>query len=230
MRCGILFDFDDTLVETTVHFNSAKSRFARIMAELGFPSQEALDILNQNDINNVQKYGGFLKECFPRALVETYEYYCQKSGRDRNPALRKKIEDLGWWVFDQPAQPIRGAEKVLQRLHGKLPLFLATKGDPSVQRERVEESGLSRWFDKVYVLADKNTAAYRSIALEQRIRPPASWVIGNSMKSDINPALKAGFQCIYVHHPHTWDYEDEEPVGGHVSATCITDVIKWVGL
>lgn len=229
MRRSVLFDFDDTLVETTVHFNHAKSRFARIMANMGFPAGEALDTLNENDIKNVRLCGGFLKECFPRALGETYEHYCKAFGQDYSHALREEIEGLGWWVFDQPARPIRGAEEVLEQLHGKFPIFLATKGDPVAQKERVEESGLSRWFNKVYVLADKNIAAYRNIALEQRIRPPASWVVGNSMKSDINPALKAGFNCIYVHHPHTWDYEHEEPVGGHVSVDRITDVLKVVG-
>lgn len=229
MRSGVLFDFDDTLVETTVHFNRAKGRFARIMTGLGFPAEEALATLNQFDIRNVQLCGGFLKECFPRALGETYEHYCKISGKDYSQALRKEIEDLGWWVYEQPATPISGAEEVLGALHGRFPLFLVTKGDPVVQTDRVEKSGLSRWFEKVYVLADKNVLAYRNIASERRIRPPASWVVGNSMKSDINPALKAGFQCIYIHHPHTWDYEDEEPVGGHVSVDSINDVLKVVG-
>ena len=229
MGSAILMDFDDTLVETTVHFNRAKNRFARIMTGMGFPDEEVLETLNQFDIKNVRLYGGFLKDCFPRALGETYEHYCKAFGRDYNPVLRKEVEDLGWWVFEQPARPIQGAEEVLGRLHGRFPLLLATKGDPVVQKERVEGSGLSRWFDKVYVLIDKNMTAYRNIALEQGIRPPTSWVVGNSMKSDINPALKAGFKCIYIPHPHTWDFEDEEPVGGHVSVDCITGVLKVVG-
>lgn len=229
MRCGILFDFDDTLVETTIHFNRAKDRFAGIMAGLGFPAAEALETLNQFDIRNVQLCGGFLKECFPRALGQTYEHYCKFFGREYSRAVRKEIEDLGWWVYAQPVRQIPGAEDVLAALHGRFPLLLVTKGDPVLQRERVDKSGLSGWFEKVYVLTDKNQFTYRKIAFERQIRPPVSWMVGNSMKSDINPALKAGFQCIYVHHPHTWDYEDEEPLGGHYSVNSITDVLNVVG-
>lgn len=225
---GILFDFDDTLVETTVHFNRAKGRFARIMAGLGFPVEEALATLNKNDIKNVRKFGGFLQQCFPRAMGETYEYYCRAFGREYSRTMRKEIEDIGWWVFEQPVRPIAGAEDVLRRLYGKFPLFLATKGEQPAQEARLRESGLSRWFDRVYVLVDKNTTVYHQIALEQKIRPPVSWMVGNSMKSDINPALQAGFRCIYVHHPHTWDYEDEEPMGGHIRVESISDVAEVV--
>jgi putative hydrolase of the HAD superfamily len=113
MQCGILFDFDDTLVETTVHFNAAKEKFAGIMSSLNFPAEEALDVLNRNDIRNVRQCGGFFKECFPRALGETYEYYCRTFNRDINRALKKEIEDLGWQVYEQPAEPVKDAGTVL---------------------------------------------------------------------------------------------------------------------
>ena len=228
MRRCILIDFDDTLVETTVYFNQAKSRFATLMAGMGFPAEEALLTLNKFDIKNVQQSGGFFKDCFPRALGETYEYYCNGHGRNYCSKTRLEIEDLGWWVYQQPARPIQGAEEVLAQLAGRYPLFLATKGEPAVQNQRVEQSGLSHWFDKVYVLCEKNAAAYATIALEQKIKPPVSWVVGNSMKSDINPALQAGFNCIYIHHPHTWDFEDEEPLGGHISVDSLASILEFV--
>ncbi|OPZ75723.1 MAG: hypothetical protein BWY80_00018 [Firmicutes bacterium ADurb.Bin456] len=230
MSSGILFDFDDTLVETTVHFNRAKDRFAARMNALGFPGEEALEVLNVFDIRNVRRYGGFFKQCFPLALGETYEFYCRSNGRKCAPQQKKEMEDLGWWVFEQPVQPVEGAMEVLQRLCGVLPLFLATKGDPLVQHGRIEESGLLRYFKEIYVLVDKNSTAYRDIALEQRLKPAVSWVVGNSMKSDINPALVAGFKCIYIQHPYTWDFEDEAPLGGHISVDSLAVVPKVVGL
>ncbi len=230
MSCGILFDFDDTLVETTVHFNRAKDRFSAKMTALGFPGVEALEVLNAFDIQNVRCRGGFFKECFPLALGETYEYYCRSYGRKCVPQQKKEMENMGWWVFEQPVRPMKGAREVLRRLCGILPLFLATKGDPLVQHGRIEESGLSGYFNKVYVLVDKNSSAFRDIALEQRLKPSVSWVVGNSMKSDINPALKAGFNCIYIQHPHTWDFEDEAPLGGHVNVDSLAVVPGMVGL
>lgn len=228
MGRGILFDFDDTLVETTVYFNEAKSRFAMLMAGMGFPVEKSLATLNELDIKNVQQSGGFFKDCFPRALGETYEYYCGLYGINPCSKKQQEIENLGWSVYQQPVRPIQGAEEVLAHLAGKYPLFLATKGEPAVQSLRVEQSGLARWFEKVYVLSAKDAAAYTSIAREQGIKPPLSWVVGNSMKSDINPALQAGFNCIYIHHPHTWDFEDEEPLGGHFCVKSLENIINFV--
>jgi putative hydrolase of the HAD superfamily len=227
LRSGMLFDFDDTLVETTIYFNQAKDSFAGIMSSLGFPAVEALSTLNRFDIRNVKLYGGFYKECFPRALGETYEYYCQACGREINQKLKKEIEEMGWLVFSQPVEPVKNAAEVLEKLAGRFPLYLATRGDPEMQQERIEQSGLSHWFNKIYILAEKNEKTYRRIASEQQLSPQVSWVVGNSMKSDVNPALRAGFKSIYVYHPHTWDYEDELPVGGHVSVDSIMDIL-WV--
>ncbi|MCL6638661.1 MAG: HAD family hydrolase [Firmicutes bacterium] len=230
MSRGILFDFDDTLVETTVFFNEAKKQFAGLMENFGVPPGEALDTLNRFDIANVKKYGGFLKQCFPEALGQTYEFYCRKNGRPYSEKMRKEIEDLGWWVFAQPVRPVPGAEEVLARLKPHFPLFLATKGDPVLQLKRVGESGLESWFKNIYVLEDKNRDIYRKIAAEQKLQPKASWMVGNSMKSDINPARMAGFNCIYICHPHTWDYEDEDPVGGHVCVEALHQVPQVVQL
>jgi putative hydrolase of the HAD superfamily len=228
LQCGVLFDFDDTLVETTIHFNVAKEKFAGIMSSLNFPAGEALETLNRNDIRNVKNCGGFFKECFPRALAETYEYYCNIFRCEISYTLRKEIEDLGWQVYEQPAEPIKNAGTVLKCLHAKYPLYLATRGEPLVQKARLEQSGLAPWFKKIYVLTEKSTDAYQQIASEQRIMPQSSWVIGNSMKSDINPALKAGFKSIYIHHPHTWDYEDEDPIGGHINVESLLDVLSII--
>jgi putative hydrolase of the HAD superfamily len=225
---GVLFDFDDTLVETTIHFNHAKEKFAGIMSSLDFPAAEALETLNQIDIRNVKHCGGFFKAYFPHALGETYVYYCKHLKREINPGLRKEIEDLGWQVYDHPVKTMKNAGIVLKELHNRYPLYLATRGEPGVQKARLEQSGLACWFKKIYVLAQKDKDTYLSIAKEQKITPRYSWIVGNSMKSDINPAIKAGFNGIYIHHPHTWDYETEEPIGGHIEAESIMDVLNII--
>lgn len=210
---GIIFDFDDTLVEATVFFDRAKARFAQRMTELGFPADEALEVLNRFDIRNVIKAGGFLPECFPKALAETYEHYCAAHKSPACGMTREWMEALGWQVFKEPVEVIEGAPEVLEVLAERFPLFLATKGEPGIQLARLEESGLGQFFEQVYVMPDKTPAEYRMIAGEHGLNPVRSWVIGNSMKGDINPGILSGFSCIYVHHHHTWDFEDEPPVG-----------------
>lgn len=217
MTKAIIFDFDDTLVETTVFFDKAKEKFASKMIELGFPVSEALDTLNKFDIKNVLSCGGFLKDCFPKALVETYDYYCENFGLKKCVETSAWLEKIGWEVFDAPVILIEGAKEVVSKLADDYKLILATKGDREIQTRRLKKSGLDCYFDKVYVLPDKTVSEYYFIAKESNIKPEISWVVGNSMKGDINPALKAGFKCIHVYHHHTWDFEEEEPVGDFIS-------------
>ncbi|MFZ5643970.1 MAG: HAD hydrolase-like protein [Bacillota bacterium] len=219
---GLIFDFDDTLVETTVFFEISREKFARYMEELGFPLKDVLETLDRRDIENVKKCQGFMKECFPLAMVQTYRHFCSLENRDQDPAICKIVENIGWWVFDQKPVPVPGAIEVLDKLAGEYDLFLATKGDPSVQWQRIDESGLKKYFKNTYVLKDKNWLEYIKIANINGIDPGKSWVIGNSIKSEINPGIRAGFNCIYIPNSYTWHFEMEEPVGSYVTLKSVS--------
>ncbi|MFZ5632405.1 MAG: HAD family hydrolase [Bacillota bacterium] len=226
-RQGIIFDFDDTLVETTVFFEIARERFARLMVEMGFPLEEVLAALDQKDIENVRRCGGFLKECFPRAMVQTYRHFCDLNRSTPDPDTCRQVEDIGWWVFDQKPVAVPGAGEILAELsaRGEYDIFLATKGDPSIQWKRINDSGLKKYFKRVYVLKDKTRCQYEQIAHWQKLDAQRSWVIGNSIKSDINPGLLAGFNCIFIPNSYTWQYEMEEPLGEFVTAESLEKVL-----
>jgi putative hydrolase of the HAD superfamily len=225
---GCIFDFDDTLVETTIYYDKAKEKFAQKMDIMGYPMEEALKILNRFDISNVIKGGGFHKHCFPDALVQTYEYYCDNFGHLICDDIRQWMADLGWWVFKQPTELIDGANEVLKTLYSSMPLFLATKGDDEIQMARLEESGLRNYFRKIYIVSDKTHKEYLKIAHDNEIIPENSWIIGNSMKGDINPGIRSGFNCIHVFHHNTWDFEEEEPIGQYYSVKSLKEVPEIV--
>lgn len=215
MPRGIIWDFDDTLVSTTIFFEIAREKYARFMAGLGFPLEGVLETLNRLDIENVKRCGGFLKECFPLAMVETYRHFCSAGGTEPDPEICRRVEEMGWWVFDQKPVQLPGAAGVLEDLSssGGCRMFLATKGDPSIQWRRIEESGLKKFFSQIYVLKDKTAREYRLIARRHGLDPQRSWVVGNSIKSDINPGLAAGFNCIFIPNHYTWHFEMEDPRG-----------------
>ncbi len=216
---GIIWDFDDTLVNTTIYFEIAREKFARFMVRLGFPLDPVLETLNRLDIENVRKCGGFLKECFPNAMAQTYDHFCRLSGMEPSPEISRKVENIGWWVFDQKPAPLPGAAGVLENLRaeGLYDMFLATKGDTTVQWRRIRESGLEKYFNGIYVLKDKTSREYRMIARRHGLDPGRSWVIGNSMKSDINPGITAGFNCVFLPNPYTWNFELEDPLGDYIT-------------
>jgi putative hydrolase of the HAD superfamily len=94
-------------------------------------------------------------------------------------------------------------------------LTLCTKGNPIEQRSKVERSGLGNYFHHVRVVREKDADCYRALAAEKGRAHGECWMVGNSPKSDINPALEAGMNAVYIPHKHTWHLEHMEVPGGH---------------
>jgi putative hydrolase of the HAD superfamily len=87
--------------------------------------------------------------------------------------------------------------------------ILVTKGDPTEQRGKLERSGLEPHFSAIEVLPEKHEDAYRALAVHHACDAPTTWMIGNSPKSDINPALAAGLNAVFIPHDFTWVLEHE---------------------
>src|SRR6202140_5928756 len=85
-----------------------------------------------------------------------------------------------------------------------------TKGAVAEQSGKVERSGLKEYFAAVEIVSEKNVPTYRSVISKYGLDPDSSWMIGNSPKSDINPALAAGLNAGFVPHGATWILEHEE--------------------
>src|SRR6202043_1215897 len=89
-------------------------------------------------------------------------------------------------------------------------LLVMTKGNITEQSGKVERSGLKDYFTAVEIVAEKTTLTYQQIVAKYRLEPESTWMVGNSPKSDINPALAAGINAVFVPHGATWILEHEE--------------------
>lgn len=227
-RTGVILDFDDTLVETTIHFYQAQDEFAAEMSKIGFEKEKVIPVLEKIDIENVIKSGGFYKHCFPNAMGDTYQYFCKLIGKKVCVNTKIKLENIGWQVFEREPEDIPGAKEVVAELAKEFPLFLVTKGDQENQIKRVKQKGLYDYFQGVYVVSNCKEQELSNIINENNLEAGYSWMIGNSMKSDINPAVKQGIKGIHVVHPHTWSFEEEEPFGDYIEVDDIRQVISVI--
>ena len=89
-------------------------------------------------------------------------------------------------------------------------LILMTKGAMAEQSGKVERSGLKDYFAAIEIVGEKDLATYRSITSKYALASDSTWMVGNSPKSDINPALAAGLNAVFVPHGNTWILEHEE--------------------
>lgn len=229
VHSGLIFDGDDTLWETMPLYLRAKERFYDKMQKLGFDQREVITQFEMTDCENVQVLG-FSKERFPKSIQDTYEFFCKFYKKPFNEIEKFQIATIGQSVFTEKPNPIEGVHVVLETLRkGGFLLILATKGDPDIQKERIKDVGLSRYFDRIYIFPEKTTKELYQIVDECRLDQTGSWSIGNSIKSDINPALVIGMKAIWIPY-YTWDYEEEAPMNkdGFYKVQSIKDIPKIV--
>jgi putative hydrolase of the HAD superfamily len=117
--------------------------------------------------------------------------------------------------LEKPLELLDGVEDTIADLSERHELTLFTKGDLEEQRLKIDRSGLARYFQHAAIVKEKNVLAYRKLAEQRGFALHATWMIGNSPKSDINPSLAAGLGAVYVPHPRTWSLEKEDVPEAH---------------
>jgi putative hydrolase of the HAD superfamily len=113
-------------------------------------------------------------------------------------------------ILECPMETIAGVPETLEYLQTRHDLTLFTKGNPEEQKLKIDRSGLGRFFRHTAIVKEKDTAAYRSLVREQQFDAARTWMVGNSPKSDINPAMEAGLNAVFIPHAHTWVLEKQE--------------------
>jgi putative hydrolase of the HAD superfamily len=207
----VIFDADDTLWDTQPLYEDSKGRFFSLMEKCGFPSTEVSPAFEMRDHANVAKYA-FSKHRFPQSMRDTYIAFCASYGRRVNAKIANRALKIGQTVFQRTPTIIAGVEKALDSLaRNQVKLLLATKGDKEIQSLRVQKSGLRPYFDRIYLLQEKGIQDFKRIISKENISHPQGWSVGNSAKSDINPALAAGLNAVWVRRD-TWMYESAEVV------------------
>jgi len=203
---NLLIDADDTLWENNIYFERAIAEFISFLNHRERSPAEIREILNEVERECIVTHGYGLRS-FTHALVMTFE---QLSVEPITPALHETIHGLARTIAEQPVQILPRVSETLEYLSPRHRLILVTKGESGEQARKVERSGLKKFFRAVEIVSEKNVAAYRSILGDHQLDAQRTWMVGNSPKSDINPALGAGLNAVFVPHNDTWILEHEE--------------------
>jgi putative hydrolase of the HAD superfamily len=123
---------------------------------------------------------------------------------------RERISSFARSIAEQAIELLPGVAETLPLLAKRHRLILVTKGHAREQQRKFDRSGIHMHFTAVEIPPEKHLDAYREILNRHALTPATTWMIGNSPRSDINPALAAGLHAVYVHHPNTWVLEHDE--------------------
>jgi putative hydrolase of the HAD superfamily len=206
----LVFDGDDTLWETQPLYDKAKMRFTKLISQLGLDEKQIRSQIDEIDSAQVAIHG-FSRHRFPRSLGLALKSYEQSHEFKADIESRQKALRLGRAVFSSRAPLVHRARSSLRMLKKRFKLLLVTKGDPVVQRRRIRTSGLSRYFDSIYVVRDKTPDHLRRILKKEGAAAQEVAVVGNSLRSDIHPALKIGATAVWI-PASGWSFEHAEPV------------------
>jgi putative hydrolase of the HAD superfamily len=202
MKYHLLIDADDTLWENNIYFEQAIHAFITFLNHSQLTPGEVRAVLD--DVERLMGYGS---ANFTRSLVETYRRLAEKNLQDEDVL---QVRQFGEQLRSHPLQLLDGVKETLDYLSARHDLVLLTKGDVEEQKLKVERSRIEECFRQVMIVPEKDVATYHRVVGELQVDPQQTWMVGNSPRSDINPALAAGLNAVFIPHPHTWHFEHEE--------------------
>ena len=199
----LLIDADDTLWENNIYFERAIAAFISYLNHHEYSPAEVRDALNAVERETILAHGYGLSS-FTRSLVTCFHRLSPE------PVTEEKAERiLGFArsIAEQEIELLPGVAETLSELAARHRLILMTKGNEAEQADKLARSGLAEHFSAVEIVAEKDPPTYRLVMARHGLTPHTSWMIGNSIKSDINPALAAGLHAVFLFHKDTWVLE-----------------------
>jgi putative hydrolase of the HAD superfamily len=199
----LLIDADDTLWENNVYFERAIAAFISYLNHHRYSPAEVRKALNAVERETILSHGYGLSS-FTRSLVDCF---ARLSPAPMTDEKRQRIEGFARSIAEQEIELLPCVAETLAELATRHRLILMTKGNHAEQADKVDRSGLANYFSAVEIAAEKDPTTYREVLHRHELAPHTSWMIGNSPKSDINPALAAGLNAVFLFHKDTWVLE-----------------------
>ena len=202
----IAFDADDTLWEHETFYRMTEERFLGLIADYAAGEDVSARLLAA-ERRNLAHYG-FGVKAFTLSMIET----AIEVTEGRVPAsVIGKILTAGRDMLSHPIETLPHARETLEAVARSHNLLLITKGDLFDQERKLAQSGLGPLFDGVEIVSTKSADTYRRVFSEHGDGPERGMMVGNSLRSDVLPAIEAGSWGVHIPHHVTWAVEQAEP-------------------
>lgn len=235
-RQTLILDLDDTLIHCNKYFRDAVNHFASQLQEW-FPKLTKKEIKEKQleiDIKSVEKHG-LHSSRFPESLATTYKYFCEINNRATNEEEIERVRIIGQEVFQIEVQPFPSMYEVLQELQSEgHQLYLFTGGDEANQNRKIIQLELETYFeDRVFIFEHKNTEALKQVLDSINYDKKSTWMIGNSLKTDIQPAIELGINAVHIPAELEWTFNnsfeiDEDSTKNFYTLKTLKDVPRFI--
>ncbi len=223
-----IFDADDTLWESSLYFRRAENDFAALMHSLGYDPKEIISEIHTRDLErlSVTGYGA-------RPYMSVLRSVLEDKTCNLTLYLLRALDDISYSLIHHPLVLLPGVLDSITRMHasGKR-MIVYTMGEEDHQTDKFNRSGISHFFENCTVVPVKTEDALKQLLTSAGTAPAEACMIGNSPRSDINPAIGCGVNALYVQRPLTWQAEQIEFVEPELVTTVadLTEVLPLAGL
>jgi putative hydrolase of the HAD superfamily len=195
-------DADDTLWHNETIFRLTHDRFVSLLAD--HADRDTLEArLAETEKRNLRLYGYGVKG-FTLSMIETA---MELTGGEAPASVVREILAAGREMLAHPVETLPGVDEALAALSERYRLVLITKGDLLDQERKLAASGLGDLFAAVEIVSEKDRGTYDRIFARHGTGADEAVMAGNSMKSDVLPALEAGAFAVHIPYVITWAHE-----------------------
>lgn len=221
----IAFDADDTLWHNESNFQATEKQFAQLLAA-HHPEDSIRQRLFATEMRNLRHFGYGVKG-FILSMIETA---IELTGGDVRGSEIQRIIEWGHAMLSAPVELLDGVPETIAALSGNYRLMLLTKGDLFDQESKLARSGMGEHFAAVEIVSEKNTDTYRRVIARAGVEPQRFLMIGNSVKSDVLPAIEAGAAAVHIPYFTTWAHEQvaDDPSHDFVRMESIRALPEWL--
>ena len=213
------FDADDTLWQNEAFFRLTQDRFAALLADHAEPAHLAERLLAA-ERRNLGHYGYGIKG-FVLSMIETA---IEVTDARVPAAVIAEIMAAGREMLAHPIELLPHAREAVEAAAAAFRVVLVTKGDLLDQERKLAQSGLGDLFHGVEIVSEKTAAVYARVFARHGGGAESAMMVGNSLKSDVIPAIAAGAWGVHVPHDLTWELERADPPVGHPRFRLLPDL------
>ena len=225
----IIFDLDDTLVQTGIIYERVIKEFVEtLIKDLNINKMsfdEIYKIQEEIDIKLIAEYG-FTTVRFPLSFSETYKYICKKLNIKFNKSQDEKLSSIGEKVFNTIPELCEGVIEILEYFKNKYNLVIYTLGDEKVQKDKIVENNLHNYIDKYLIVQEKNIDTLKSVCDDTPFNECA--IVGDSIRGEIEPGVKLGMKAFYLEKPKKWTYLHYDMEGEYTSIKSLPELKNYL--
>lgn len=203
-RQNLILDLDDTLIRTGDLYSSVKNEFISFMSSIEFDFCDIDYIFESREQENINKYG-YIPERYCISMLEVYNYCIYHQRLISKTNHLNVIRSIANRILNETPDPVEDLHETVNELIDFSKLFLISRGNESLQFKKIRDVGLDQFFTPLntLIVKYKDKQVFSDFMKLHSLRKDITWSIGDSIKSDINPAIEIGVKCILISYPST---------------------------